>query len=148
MDEKTLAIKTVLLADDDEDDRYFLAKALKEVAAGLSLPQVENGLEVMDWLNAAPILPDLIFLDLNMPLRNGFECLREIKSDPSLARIPIVIFSTSIHGDSVNEVYTAGASLYIVKPNHFESLKRLVQNVLAIDWKLGPSSRENFILQT
>lgn len=149
VDSRELHTRTILLADDDEDDRFFFARALQAVSGSIALSSAENGLQVMEMLRPGKNMPDLVFLDLNMPLKNGYECLREIKQHPELLQIPIIIFSTSIQPESVTEVYSCGASLYMVKPNDFSALKQLIQHVLTIDWdRSRRPSRESFILHT
>lgn len=142
----TAFIRTILLADDDEDDRDFFSAALKDVSGQTSLLLAENGLQAMNILDGAQ--PDLVFLDLNMPLKNGFECLREIKKRQQWQHIPVIIFSTSLQPGTVNDTFAHGASLYMVKPNSFPDLKCLIEKVLAINWQAMPApSRENYILQ-
>ncbi len=144
-------IKSILLADDDEDDRSFFSDALKEVSGETELITAENGLQLMDILKSKP-LPQttLLFLDLNMPLKNGYECLEEIKQKDDLKNLPVIIFSTSVQPETVNSVYKNGASLYIVKPNSFPKLKNIIQHVLSLPWedRMQQPSREKFILQS
>ena len=142
--------KTILLGDDDEDDRAFFRDALQEVAGNAALLMAENGVEVMEILRRQDSLqPDLIFLDLNMPQKNGYECLAEIKKQPALQHLPVVIMSTSIQQEAVDYVYEHGANLYIVKPSDFRKLKFFIKEILSI-FKQGDlirPSKEAFILQ-
>ncbi len=151
MREINTKIKNILLADDDQDDRMFFLDALQDINTDATLTTVENGEELMDILDGHPPKnnPDIIFLDLNMPCKNGYECLAEIKKSDTLKHLPVVIFSTSLQQQSVNTVYDQGASLYIVKPNSFAKLKQVIENVLALNWTDGIAqpSREKFILQ-
>jgi CheY-like chemotaxis protein len=125
----------VLLADDDEDDREFFTEIVKEVAPQAKINTVQNGKDLMDYVNSpAAELPDIIFLDLNMPCKNGKECLREIKKDFRLRHIPIIIYSTSSHVRDIENAYNDGADLYVTKPNTCNELKRIAKKVLTIDW--------------
>jgi CheY-like chemotaxis protein len=106
----------ILLADDDKDDRFFFERALKHLSIKTSLTTVSNGEQLMDYLRAhASNLPDILFLDLNMPRKNGFECLEEIKADKEIARLPIIIYSTSLNNMVADVLYQKGAHYYIQK---------------------------------
>ena len=86
----------ILLADDDIDDRFFFEKALKEIPIVTSLFIVKDGEELMDYLEVnATHLPDVLFLDLSMPRKSGFECLTEIKENTAMIKMPVIMFSTS-----------------------------------------------------
>ena len=128
---------SILLADDDTDDRYFFAKALKEITIDTHLTTLNDGEELMDYLYAnVQNLPDVLFLDLSMPRKSGFECLAEIKEDPRLKDLPIVMFSTSFPRDKTYEqgmikmLFSIGAWEFIRKPDDFETLKTVVKNAL------------------
>ncbi len=127
--------KNIFLADDDEDDRLFFEEALKEVCNDAILTVAENGDELMEILYRPPVpMPDVIFLDLNMPKKNGFECLAEIKNNRNLKNLPIIIFTTSLQEESVRKVYNQGANYYVRKPTDYKQLKLIVKKLLAIDW--------------
>ena len=100
----------VLLAEDDIDDCNFFEEALKELVLPTNLVVVHEGEQLMEQLtNSKNVLPDVLFLDLNMPRKNGFECLTEIKKSNKLSQLPIIIFSTSLEPDVVNLLYNNGA---------------------------------------
>jgi CheY-like chemotaxis protein len=141
--------KNIYLADDDEDDRLFFQDALTEVCQEVTLTVAKDGVELMDILYLPPTpLPDVIFLDLNMPAKNGFECLEEIKRSELLKHLPVIIFSTTVQEDAVNKVYKEGANFYIRKPDNFAQLKRVLKKVLTIDWlnEVKQISKEQFIV--
>jgi CheY-like chemotaxis protein len=143
--------RTILLADDDEDDRGFFADALSEISSGDRLLVVENGIELMSLLvQHADKTPDILFLDLNMPVKNGYECLAEIRCTEQWKNLPIVIISTSLQPEAVDRVYKQGASLYIVKPNNYKDLKAFIEKVLWLhqEAQLLLPSREKFILRS
>lgn len=142
--------RTIFLADDDEDDRLFFYDALKGVAADAKLQTAENGLQLMEMLRAAPLPgPDLVFLDLNMPLKSGYECLAEIRARSEWDHLPVIIISTSIQPEGVELVYEQGASLYIVKPNEFGQLRKFIEQALIMhsEGTLKVPSKEKFILR-
>lgn len=140
---------SILLADDDEDDRILFEEALKEVSKDAQLTTVADGQQLIDSLKEAVIpAPDVIFLDLNMPIKNGLECLVELKSDQKFKHFPIVIVSTTAEMRTINKAYEFGANYYIRKPGAFPQLKNLIGKVMQMNWykeALQPS-RENFVL--
>lgn len=125
----------ILMADDDEEDRMLVADAIQETGAKADLHFVGDGEELLDYLHrrgrfAAPEAaprPSLILLDLNMPRKDGREALQEIKRDPQLRRIPIVVLSTSKANDDVMRSYSLGASSFISKPGSFDGLVRVME---------------------
>ena len=127
------ATKTLLLAEDDEDDYVLFSEAIKEFPGSLNLNWVKNGEELMDALKRDRT--DIIFLDINMPLKNGFECLTEIRGDEQLKEIPVIIYSTSDDSKLINWMYNAGANLYLCKPTDFKRLKSRILKAISIDWQ-------------
>ena len=125
-----------MLADDDSDDCLLFEDALKEVNEKVRLTMASDGMELMDILEeTVPPPPDVIFLDLNMPRKSGYECLEEIKRTPKFQGIPVVIFSTSSQQDAIDRVYNDGANLYIRKPGSFPKLKLAIEKILSMDLK-------------
>ena len=125
-----------MLAEDDEDDFILFGEALGELKDVIRLEWVKDGEELLDVLkmNVAD-LPDIIFLDINMPRKNGFECLTEIRQDEHLKQLPVIIFSTSNDPALVSWMYNAGANLYLSKPTDFNELKEKVQKAIATNWE-------------
>lgn len=139
----------ILLADDDEDDRLLFEDAFKEVKVKTIVSLVNDGIELMQHLNAAvENLPNLLFLDLNMPRKSGIECLDEIKGDERFRNIAIAIYSTSASEKDIEETLVRGANIYIKKPNDFSKLKKILSEVITINWQYHTSSlnRDNFLL--
>ena len=127
----------ILLADDDADDRSFFENALKEIPIAANLVTVNDGEQLMDYFSKnQEQLPDVLFLDLSMPRKGGFECLTEMKEDIRLKDIPIVMFSTSYTQDFTYEqgmigvLYKIGAQDYIRKPRTIAELKELILHSL------------------
>jgi len=127
----------ILLADDDRDDRFLFREALSELPIATNLETVHDGEQLMSYLSEhEDNLPDVLFLDLNMPRKNGFECLTEIKLNDKLRHIPVVMFSTSyprdVHyeQDIIKMLYKIGAQDYIRKPSNFTGLKQAIHDTL------------------
>jgi len=118
---------TILMVDDDPDDFFLVREAVENRIGGIDLRLVADGEEMMDYLHnqgrfetASSPRPFLILLDLNMPKKNGREALREIKTDPLLMFIPVVVFTTSNSTDDIMSCYRMGANSFIVKPDSYE----------------------------
>ena len=127
----------ILMAEDDSDDRLLFQDALKEIRFGNHIDYVENGQELMDYLNRVgkykelegDPLPGLILLDLNMPIKDGREALAEIKQNPKLKRVPIVVLTTSSADEDVIKSYDLGVNSFITKPVTFENMVHAVKTV-------------------
>ncbi|MFD1062181.1 response regulator [Winogradskyella litorisediminis] len=138
----------VFLVDDDEDDRLFFQEAIEEVNVDVTLSLYNNGQDVMDYLyKSDSTLPELIFLDLNMPIKNGMECLREIKTNPRLKNIIVAIYSTSSSEEDIERTFINGANIYINKPTNFAALKNAIAKVVKLNWQYHTSNlnRETFL---
>jgi CheY-like chemotaxis protein len=121
----------IYLADDDQDDRMLFKEALDEIDVAIAIEDFDNGVTLMDnLLNKNKPLPDLIYLDLNMPLMNGEECLHDIKNEPELSQIPIIIYSTYVDQAGAASLQLKGADLYLQKPDSFNKLKNLLRKSL------------------
>jgi CheY-like chemotaxis protein len=128
---------TILMADDDADDRRLTQEALEEGRLINEVKFVDNGEELMDYLRhqgkfappAEAPRPGLILLDLNMPRKDGRAVLQEIKSDPDLRQIPVVVLTTSKADEDVYKSYDLGVNSYIVKPVTFEALVDILQTL-------------------
>lgn len=139
--------KSILLADDDGDDCLLFSNALEEIDVATNFISVQDGELLMKYLENAPILPDIIYLDMNMPRKNGAACLVEIKSNNRLKDIPVVIISTSLEPSLIEYLFVNGAHYFIRKPNSFSKLKSLLYNSIALlsQHQLQPDYK-NFIL--
>lgn len=142
-------IHNLLLADDDCDDCLFFQEALDELPLKSNLTTVNDGVELMSFLaGTASPLPIALFLDLNMPLKSGFECLSEIKLIEHLRQIPVIIFSTSFDMKVIDTLYENGASYYIRKPGEFDDLKKVINNAIHLvsTHNVLQPERTNFII--
>lgn len=139
----------ILLAEDDEDDRLFFKEALQEIKVKTVVDFVHDGSQLMDFLNQPGIrLPNVVFLDLNMPVKSGMECLVEIRRNARLKDLAIAIYSTSASEEDIEEAFVNGANVYIKKPNDFSLLKSSLAKVISLNWQyhtLG-LKKENFLL--
>jgi len=129
---------SILMADDDPDDRMLVRDALNETQAPSHLDCVEDGEELLDYLHrrgqyaqlAADHQPRIILLDLNMPRKDGREALKEIKGDPKLRQIPVIILTTSNAVEDIQRTYDLGASSFLIKPRNFETLVKTLETLV------------------
>jgi CheY-like chemotaxis protein len=139
----------VLLADDDIDDRAFFKEALEELQLPTRLTIVNDGDQLMKLLlkNTSP-LPHVLFLDINMPRKNGFECLTEIKLNDKLKALPVILYSTSSDQDVMDRLYQNGALHFIRKPFDFLQFKRVLHYSLTLIMQETSLQRtkNNFVL--
>jgi CheY-like chemotaxis protein len=139
----------ILLADDDTDDRFFFEEALKDFPISTRLTTVPNGEHLMHLLiTETNQLPDVIFLDLNMPRKNGFECLSELKLNKKLKEIPVIIYSKFYHKKIADLLYLNGATYYISKPSEISQLKKVVQQLITLiaQGNILQPAQEKFVL--
>ncbi|HLP52199.1 MAG TPA: response regulator [Chitinophagales bacterium] len=137
------------MADDDDGDRLLFNEALRDLPFAVEFTPVTGGEHLMDYLQHAQQLPHILFLDLNMPRKNGFDCLREIKQDKKLRALPVVIFSTSDDEQGVERAYLEGAHLYLVKPAGFLDLISGIKHVIGMSLQPGfsPLPKDNFVVK-
>lgn len=140
----------IILADDDEDDRLLFTDAFDEIKIATKVQTFKDGAELMHHLNDPECtLPEIVFIDLNMPKKNGIECLMEIKANPRYNNVAIAIYSTSSSEEHIEETFVKGANVYIRKPNDFNTLKKVLQDVVTLNWQYYTSGMniENFVMK-
>ena len=140
----------ITLADDDEDDRIFFTDAFEELKINTRVNTFKDGVELMNYLNnKKSILPNILFLDINMPKKNGVECLLEIKKNERFKDIAIAIYSTSSSEEHIEETFINGANIYIKKPNDFIKLKKILSDVVTLNWQYHTSglNKDTFLLR-
>ena len=123
----------VLLAEDDDEDYFIFSLAIKELTIKVILTRAENDdilLKLLDEKN-----PDIVFLDLLMPCKDGRTCLKEIRANKKYDTIPIVVYSSLNDLKSIEFCYREGSNLYAVKPSTLQELKTVLEKVFSIDWK-------------
>jgi CheY-like chemotaxis protein len=119
-------IQKLMLIDDDEDDREIFISIIEAAYPAISLSVATNGQEGIQALQEAAVYPDLIFLDLNMPLMNGQQFMKVIKADSRLQHIPVVILSTSSDKATIHEMKELGATHFITKPDKFSAWEKML----------------------
>jgi CheY-like chemotaxis protein len=126
-------VRSVVLAEDNLEHCFFFRKSLKEVAPEIQLTEVNDGEKLIRLLER--YLPDLLFLDLSMPCKNGMQCIREIRENKSLDLMPVIVYSINSKNHSIQTAYELGANLYIIKPQEYGDMVSCLQKVLSMDWK-------------
>lgn len=121
---------TVLLVDDDEDDRDIFQEALAMAKPDCNLIFATNGEDALRVLKSLQSLPDIVFLDVNMPLMDGRQLLGILKADPRFSAVPVVVYSTSSHKSELGEFFRMGASNFITKPSEFRLLISYLESIL------------------
>ncbi len=139
----------ILLADDDADDCIFFKAAVDEFPLSTHLTAVHDGEQLMQLLtNETNEIPHILFLDLNMPRKNGFECLSEIKASHKLRHLAVIMFSTSFDQGVLNRLYENGAQYFIRKPPAFAQFKNIIQQTLTMMTQdnISQSTKETFVI--
>ena len=131
----SIRINNVLLAEDDEDDVHLFKTVLAELNQDILVTVTTDGNLLMAFLNQASTLPEMIFLDLNMPYKNGFECLREIRGNEKWNSIKIFVLSTSTQPQHIEDSYKGGADLYLAKPTSYTQFKNMIEKCLVNNWE-------------
>lgn len=123
---------TIILTDDDEEDRDFFQYAILDLKIDCNLLLFSSGQDLIDYLNNSTDIPDIVFLDLNMPAMSGFEALEKIRTDKKFNKIPVIaIYSTSSNEADKLKSLQYGANTFITKPNNFSELKKLLNSVIS-----------------
>ncbi|MBL7717598.1 MAG: response regulator [Flavipsychrobacter sp.] len=125
---------TIFYADDDKDDREVFTDALSDIDRNLSVVTHEDAEELLHAMHHPPPTPNVLFLDLNMPGKNGFDVLKEIRQNSTFDEVPVVILSTSSDAETVARCRQLGANYYIPKATDFEELKKAIYHTLKLDW--------------
>ncbi|MCW3084132.1 MAG: hypothetical protein JWP12_1498 [Bacteroidetes bacterium] len=126
-----MAGRTFMIVDDDTDDRFFFRKAIDEIDSSNICQEACNGQDALDQLRKMEQFPDFIFLDLNMYIMNGKECLAELKKDERLKKIPVIIYSTSLYAQDIENMRKLGAVHYLAKPFDITKLSQEITAILA-----------------
>ena len=122
----------VFIADDDDDDIMLFKEAIEIAGINASLTSFKHGKALSDHIHQNENLPDLVFLDINMPLMNGIECLKDIRQTQYFHNVPVVMYSTSYHPDHIKESFNCFANLYITKPSSLNELVSTIKTVFEL----------------
>ena len=122
----------ILNVDDDQEDREFFCDALREIDSSIVCLVAGSGMEALSLLKKQTILPDYIFLDINMPLMDGKQCLRALKQIPEFQTIPVIMYSTSTDSREIRECYKLGAEDFLIKPHSYEKLVNDLTSIFAL----------------
>ena len=125
-------LKSILLVEDDEDDQFFFIEAMSKIENATLYAIAKNGKEALDCLENSSTLPDIIFMDINMQIMNGIECLTLIMKNPLICHIPVVMLTTS--SAEKEHTHMLGASAYIKKPWDGESLYKQIEPMINLDF--------------
>lgn len=120
----------ILYVDDDLDDRVIISEVFREIDPTINCLTVCDGRQAIDFLNSTGPLPDYIFLDINMPVMDGKECLAELKQNSKFREIPVIIYSTTNDPTEIKSFYRLGASSFMHKPNTFRQLHHMLHGFL------------------
>lgn len=136
----------ILMADDDKDDFYILKEAAEKAGEPLTISYVSNWLEL--WRFILKTLPDVLFLDLNMPVKNGIECLQLLREDRKYDKVPIIIYSTFVNKNDIDKAYKSGANYFVVKPSAIEDISDMIKKLCSMSKEvlLSTPPREEFVL--
>lgn len=121
----------ILNVDDDQEDREFFCDALREIDPTITCLVAPGGMEALSILKKQSPLPDYIFLDINMPMMDGKQCLRTLKSIPEFQEIPVIMYSTSTDTREIRECYNLGAVDFLIKPHSYEKLVNDLSSIFA-----------------
>lgn len=135
-------IQTIFIADDDSDDELLFRHALSEVDASIKLEATKDGNELLSLLQN--FKPDMLFLDLDMPAKNGLECLKALRSNPVYTDLPIIVFSSTSRKANIDVAYEMGANLFFIKPSFYKDLVGTLQTILKLNWAQPSQIKEQF----
>jgi CheY-like chemotaxis protein len=136
------AITHIILAEDDIDDQNIFQIALEEVDSTIQTQFVSNGKELLTLLQNNK--PDLLFLDLDMPYKNGLECLIEMRNDPQLEKTPVIVFSSTTKPSNIQTAYEMGAHLFFIKPPIYSDYLSSIKAIFKLNWNDPDAVREQY----
>jgi len=137
-------IKHIFFAEDDEDDQFIFCQLINEINPGIKVDLISNGLELMNLLSH--FSPDLLFLDLNMPIKNGLECLVAIRGNPALAHLPVIVFSATTRHANIQAAYEVGAHLFVIKSNTFDDAAASLRSILKLNWNDPEAIKDQYYI--
>lgn len=134
------------MADDDKDEFYILQEAAEKACKNLKVSYAANWIELLRSI--LKTLPDILFLDLNMPVKNGLECLQQLREERKYDNLPIIIYSTATSRSDIDKAYKNGANYFVVKPNAIEDISNMIKKICSLDkqFLLSIPPREEFVI--
>jgi DNA-binding NarL/FixJ family response regulator len=141
---KDFMINHIIFCEDDADDKEFFGDVLQQYNPRIKVEHVSNGIRLME--NLHHFAPDILFLDLEMPYKNGLECLVEIRENRRLENLPVVVFSSTTKPSNIQTAYEMGAHLFLIKSSSFTEYAASIQAVLDLDWTKPNAIREQYCI--
>jgi CheY-like chemotaxis protein len=138
----TKIITSIILAEDDIDDQNIFQLALQEIDSSVQIEFATNGRQLLTLLQIKK--PDLLFLDLDMPYKNGLECLMEMKNNPDLEKIPVIVFSSTTKPSNIQTAYEMGACLFFIKPPVYSDYLSSIKAIFKLNWNDPVAIREQY----
>lgn len=139
----------IFYADDDEDDLMFFNEAIEKIAITsafrINLHIHKDGEKLIENIKANKNSNGVVFLDINMPCKTGFELLEEIRKEPEIKLFPVIIYSTSSSKDNIDKSQHLGANFYVVKPYRFNDLLKMISTFIQVNWKNHEVDANNFV---
>jgi CheY-like chemotaxis protein len=135
-------IQHIIFAEDDEDDQLYFNEVFHEISKDIHILFVPDGIQLIRLLES--FLPDLIFLDLEMPYKNGLQCLVELRNNPSLSKLPIVVFSSTMNPSSIQTAYEMGAHLFLHKSSRYSEYSDCLKKIMSMDWDHPETIRDEY----
>ena len=135
-------VEHIILADDDFDEHLMFRDALRDVAPECKFTEIENGQELLKLLES--FVPDMLFLDLDMPRKNGLECLIQIRSQQHLQALPVIVYSSTNKVHNIDVAYEMGANLFIPKPSAYKEIHAALLKIFSLDWTNPSTIRQQY----
>lgn len=140
----------VIVADNDENTLIFFKNILKELKISIKVQCFSNGKSLMEYLNNEDaVVPEIVFIKYRIPGKESMECLEDIRSDLKFSNMVTAIYSEPLPEDEIEDIFVKGANIYMKKPESFETLKKVLTDIITINWQYYTSglNKENFILK-
>jgi CheY-like chemotaxis protein len=136
----------ILMADDDKDDFFILKEAAEKAGETLQVSYAGNWLEL--WRFILKTIPDILFLDINMPVKDGIECLQLLRKERKYDKVAILIYSTSVNKTDIDKAYQHGANYFIIKPNAIDDITNIIRKLISMSKEslLSVPPREEFVI--
>lgn len=141
----------IFYADDDEDDLMFFNEAIEKISNDtdnqINLHLHKNGEKLIENIKNNKSTNGVVFLDINMPFKSGFELLEEIRNEPEIEQFPVIMYSTSANQDNIDKSQSLGANFYVVKPYEFNNLLKIISTCIQINWENPQTDINNFLFK-